>query len=126
FFGSLQIWRTVRSWTIIRPSASLLRALRFAVGAACAFSLSIAGQVLTFRTRARLRFAPPTCRMPLGLYQASPKLIPEAGSAPGFDIAYPGTRSLPRTHAAWGKLTSYARCLVRLESLGKQWGMSRF
>jgi len=50
-------------------------------------SLSIAGKVLTFRTRARLRFAPPTCRMPLGLYQASPKLIPEAGPAPGFDIA---------------------------------------
>jgi hypothetical protein len=58
-----------------------------AVGAACAFSLGIAGQVLTFRTRARLSFAPPTCRMPLGPSQASPKLIPEAGSAPGFDIA---------------------------------------
>src|SRR5215467_2730450 len=57
-----------------------------AVGAACALSLSIAGKVLTFRTRARLSFAPPTCRMPLGLYQASPKLIPEAGPAPGFDI----------------------------------------
>jgi len=43
--------------------------------------------LLTFRTRARLSFAPPTCRMPLGPSQASPKLIPEAGSAPGFDIA---------------------------------------
>jgi hypothetical protein len=30
---------------------------------------------------------PPTCRMPLGPSQASAKLIPEAGSAPGFDIA---------------------------------------
>src|ERR1700678_702604 len=39
------------------------------VGAACAFSLGIAGQVLTFRTRAQLRFAPPTCRMPLGQSQ---------------------------------------------------------
>ena len=57
-----------------------------AVGAACAFSLGIAGQVLTFRTRAQLRFAPPTCRMPLGPSQASPKLIPEEGSPPGFDI----------------------------------------
>src|SRR5262249_6608235 len=57
-----------------------------AVGAACAFSLGIAGQVLTFRTGARLSFAPPTCRMPLGPSQASPELIPEAGSAPGFDI----------------------------------------
>ncbi len=56
------------------------------------FSLGIAGKVLTFRTRARLSFAPPTCRMPLGPSQASPKLIPEAGSAPGFDIAYPETR----------------------------------
>jgi hypothetical protein len=49
--------------------------------------LGIAGQVLTFRTRARLSFAPPTCRMPLGPSQASPKLVPEDGSAPGFDIA---------------------------------------
>ena len=32
-------------------------------------------------------FAPPICRMPLGPSQPSPKLIPEAGSAPGFDIA---------------------------------------
>jgi hypothetical protein len=31
-----------------------------AVGAACAFSLGIAGQVLTFRTRAWLSFAPST------------------------------------------------------------------
>jgi len=33
-----------------------------------------------------LSFAPPTCRMPLGPYQASPELISEAGSAPDFDI----------------------------------------
>jgi hypothetical protein len=31
--------------------------------------------------------APPTRRMPLGQCQASPELIPEEGSAPGFDIA---------------------------------------
>jgi hypothetical protein len=29
----------------------------------------------TFRTRARLSFAPPTCRMPLGSLSASPKLV---------------------------------------------------
>jgi hypothetical protein len=46
--------------------------------------LGIAGQVLTFHTRARLSFAPPTCRMPLGPSQASPKLIPEAGVSPRF------------------------------------------
>jgi hypothetical protein len=57
-----------------------------AVGAACAFSLGIADQVLTFRTRAWLSFAPPTCRMPLGRLQASPELIPEEGSPPDFDI----------------------------------------
>jgi hypothetical protein len=32
-------------------------------------------------------FAPPTCRMALGQYQAPPKLIPEEGSPPGFAIA---------------------------------------
>src|SRR5262249_944175 len=40
-------------------------------------------QVLTFRTRAWLSFAPPTCRMPLG--QAS-----------GFSQADPGGRGTPR------------------------------
>jgi hypothetical protein len=43
-------------------------------------------QVLTFHTKAWSSFAPPICRMSLGLYQASPKLIPEEGSPPGFDI----------------------------------------
>src|SRR6266852_7230191 len=54
-----------------RQSAPLRRIGTFglAVGAACAFSLSIAGQVLTFRTRAWSSFALPTRRMPLGLYQ---------------------------------------------------------
>src|SRR5260370_11972013 len=75
--------------TTTRQSAPLQRIGTFglAVGAACAFSLGIAGQVLTFRTRARLSFAPPTCRLPLGPPQASPKLIPDAGPAPSFDIA---------------------------------------
>src|ERR1700721_2787394 len=45
-----------------RQSAPLRRIGTFglAVGAACAFSLGIAGQGLTFHTRARLSFAPPT------------------------------------------------------------------
>jgi hypothetical protein len=57
-----------------------------AVGAACAFSLGIAGQVLTFRTRAWSSFALPTRRMPLGRYQDIPELIPKVGSTLGFDI----------------------------------------
>src|SRR3979490_1499739 len=54
-----------------------------AVGAACAFSLGIADQVLTFRTRAWLSVAPPTCRMPLGPSQ-------------GISQADPGGRVTPR------------------------------
>ena len=42
--------------------------------------------LLTFHTGARSRFAPPTCRMPLGQFQASPKFIPKDGPALGFDI----------------------------------------
>ena len=55
-----------------------------AVGAACAFSLGIAGQVLTFRTRARLRFAPPPCRMPLGQSQDIPQANPGGMAIPRF------------------------------------------
>ncbi len=55
-----------------------------AVGAACAFSLGIAGQVLTFRTRARLSFAPPTCRMPLGQSQCIPQADPGGRVSPRF------------------------------------------
>src|SRR5438552_18281960 len=54
-----------------------------AVGAACAFSLGIAGQVLTFRTTAWSSFALPTRRMPLGRYQ-------------DIHRAYPGGRVTPR------------------------------
>jgi hypothetical protein len=42
--------------------------------------------IVDVRTRARLSAAPPTCRMPLGPFQASPKLIPEDGPTFGFDI----------------------------------------
>jgi len=72
-----------------RQSAPLRRIGTFglAIFAACAFSLGIAGKVLTFRIRAWLGFAPPTRRMPSGPFQASPGLIPEEGSPPGFDIA---------------------------------------
>src|SRR5262249_9461342 len=81
--------------------------------------------LLTFHTRAWLSFAPSTCRMPLGPSQASPELIPEEGSPPGFDIAYPETRSLPRTQAAGLKLTSYPRSLMRLASLVTMRALSR-
>jgi hypothetical protein len=36
------------------------------VGAACAFSLAIIGQVLKFRTKARMRVTPPLHRTPHG------------------------------------------------------------
>src|SRR6476646_7012140 len=57
--------------------------LVLAVGAAWTTPLASERQVLTFRTRAWLSFAPPTCRMPLG--QAS-----------GFSQADPGGRGTPR------------------------------
>src|SRR5262245_42893197 len=41
-------------------------------------------QVLTFRTRARLSFAPPTCRMPLGRYQGFPRADPGGRVTPRF------------------------------------------
>src|ERR1700719_3140257 len=47
-------------------------------------SLSIAGQVLTFHTRARLSFAPPTCRMPLGQSQCIPQADPGRWVNPRF------------------------------------------
>ena len=70
-------------------SAPVLRigTLVLAVLAACDFSLYIGAQVLTFRTKAWLSFAPPPCRMPLGPSQASPKLIPKEWPPPGFGIA---------------------------------------
>jgi hypothetical protein len=76
-------YRTFSATT--RQSAPLRRIGTFglAVLAACAFSLGIAGQVLTFHIGAWLSFAPSICRMPLGRYQ---------------DIlrAYPGGRVTPR------------------------------
>src|ERR1700721_3743660 len=69
-----------------RQSAPLRRIGTFglAVGAACAFSLGVAGQVLTFRTRARLSFAPPPCRMPLGQSQCIPQADPGGVATPRF------------------------------------------
>jgi hypothetical protein len=71
--------------TITGCSVPVLRigTLTLAVGAACDLSLCIGGQVLTFRTRAWLSFAPPTCRMPLGQYR-------------GIPLADPGGRVTPR------------------------------
>ena len=41
-------------------------------------------QVLTFRTRAWLSFAPPTCRMTLGQYQGIPQADPGGRVTPRF------------------------------------------
>src|SRR5262245_40199878 len=64
-------------------------ALRFgtfalAVGTTCGFSLGIEAQVRTFRASAWLRFAPPTCRMPLGQYHATPQADLEGSASPRF------------------------------------------
>jgi len=71
-------------WTT-RCGAFLRRSQKsvLAVWAAWTSPLASERQVLTFRTRAWLSFAPPTCRMPLG--QAS-----------GFSRADPGGRVTPR------------------------------
>src|SRR5271169_6769575 len=90
--SSTAMTRPLRSTGITRfitttgQSAPLRRIGTFslAVGAACAFSLGIAGQVLTFRTRARLSFAPPTCRMPLGQSQDIPQANPGRWVSPRF------------------------------------------
>jgi hypothetical protein len=76
-------------------------ALRFgtfalAVGTACGFSLGIEEQVLTFRTTAWLRFAPPTCRMPLGQYHVIPRADLE-GRDRGRDAGYPAPPAQIRT-----------------------------
>src|SRR5262249_59487942 len=55
-----------------------------AVGAACAFSLGIAGKVLTFRTTAWSSFALPTRRMPLGRSQDIHRADPSGRTSPRF------------------------------------------
>src|SRR6202045_4624618 len=87
--------------TTTRQSAPLRRIGTFglAVGAACAFSLSIAGQVLTFHTRARLSFAPPPCRMPLGQSQCIPQADPGGMATPRF-----GHRLIRFRHVISGSL----------------------
>src|SRR5882672_10566163 len=69
-----------------RQSAPLRRIGTFSltVGAACAFSLGIAGQVLTFRTGAWSSFALPTRRMPLGRYQDIHRADPGGWVSPRF------------------------------------------
>src|SRR5262245_23687853 len=69
-----------------KQSAPLRRLGTFglAVGAACAFSVAIAGQVLTFRIEAWSSFAPPTRRMPLGRYQDILRADPGGSASPRF------------------------------------------
>ena len=69
----------------VRPSPAH-RYFGLAVGAACAFSLTIADQVLTFHTKAWSSFAPPTRRMPLGQSQDILRARPGRRATPGFDI----------------------------------------
>jgi hypothetical protein len=63
-------------------SASVLSSSRFWPLATS--PLASVRQVLTFRTRARLSFAPPTCRMPLGQYQGFPRADPGGRVSPRF------------------------------------------
>src|SRR5258705_8622722 len=58
--------------------------LILAVLAACNLSLCIEGQVLTFRTKAWLNFAPSTCRMPLGQTSGFPRADPGGRVSPRF------------------------------------------
>src|SRR5215467_10310189 len=62
-------------------------ALRFgtvalAAGTACGFSLGIEAQVRTLHASAWLRFAPPTCRMPLGQHHVIPRTDLEGSASP--------------------------------------------
>jgi hypothetical protein len=69
-----------------RQSAPVRRIGTFglAVGAACTFSLGIAGQVLTFHTTAWSSFALPTRRMPLGPSQGNSQADPGGRVTPRF------------------------------------------
>ena len=58
--------------------------LALAVCAACDLSLRIGEQVLTFRIRAWLSFAPPTCGMPLGRASGFPRTVPGGRVIPRF------------------------------------------
>src|SRR5215468_10507911 len=64
--------------------ASRFGTFALTVGTACGFSLSIETQVRTFHASARLRFAPPTCRMPLGQYHDIPRADPGGRVNPRF------------------------------------------
>jgi hypothetical protein len=96
--------------------------LILAVLAACDFSLCIGAQVLTFRTKAWLSFAPPPCRMPLGPSQASPKLIPKEWPPPGFGIAYPETHAPEIRSGGWSILHVEAEVLDATGELGNSPG----
>ena len=78
--------------------------LVLAVCAAWTSPLASERQVLTFRTRAWLSFAPPTCRMPLG--QAS-----------GFSRADPGGRGTPRFRHRLIRFRHFIDGLLALASL---------
>src|SRR6516225_8183560 len=76
------------------------------------FSLSIADQVLTFRTRARLSFAPPPCRMPLGQSQDIPQADPGGMATPRFWHRLIGFRHVISGSLALASLNHTCRNLV--------------
>src|SRR6476469_2311331 len=76
------------------------------------FSLGIAGQVLTFHTRARLSFAPPPCRMPLGQSQDIPQTDPGGMATPRFWHRLIGFRHVISGSLALASLNHTCRNLV--------------
>jgi hypothetical protein len=60
------------------------QAFELAARAAWISPLASERQVLTFHTRAWLRFAPPTCRMPFGQVPGSPRTDPGGRVTPRF------------------------------------------
>jgi hypothetical protein len=113
--------RPLRS-TSITPASSLLQGSPPLSGASVLsasrleplvlFPLGIAGQVLTFRTRARLSFAPPPCRMPLGQSQDIPQADPGGMATPRFWHRLIGFRHVISGSLALASLNHTCRNLV--------------
>ena len=79
-------YRTFITTTGYSAPARRIGTLTLAVGPACGFSLGIIMQVLTFRMKAWLSFAPPKCRTPFGPYHDIPRTYPGKRVTPGSDI----------------------------------------
>ena len=77
-------YRTFITTTGCSAPANRFGTFALAVGTACDFSLSIETKVRTFHASAWLRFAPPTCRMPLGPSHDIPRTDPGGRVNPRF------------------------------------------